>query len=115
MVGLSGVVAQLPAEDVHGIAWADAAMKDKSVVADFKTQLGDSKDLGTGPLLAGEEEHTEKLGVGEACGTDDVAVSEVRHRAVANSKNSVFRIVFINEDVFNQFHNYQELKNLRMG
>ena len=42
-------------------------------------------------------EHTDKLGAGEACGTDDVAVSEVRHTAVTNSKNSVFKIAFIDQ------------------
>ena len=38
---------------------------------------------------------SDKLGTGEACGTDDMAVSEVRHTAVTNSKNSVFKIAFI--------------------
>ena len=42
-------------------------------------------------MFSGEYEHIDKLGAGEAGGTDDVAVSEVRHAAVTNSKNSVFR------------------------
>ena len=33
--------------------------------------------------------------MGEACGTDDMAVSEVRHTAVTNSKNSVSGIDFL--------------------
>lgn len=33
-----------------------------------------------------------------------MAVSEVRHTAVTNSKNSVFRIAFIDKDVFNVTH-----------
>jgi len=33
-----------------------------------------------------------------------VAVSEVRHTAVTNSKNSVFKIAFIDKDVFNAMH-----------
>ena len=82
-------------------------MRDKSLVADVKAQLGDSEDFGTGPLLAGEKEHAEKLGTGEAGGTDDVAVSEVRHTAVANSKNSVFRIAFIDKDIFNATHKFK--------
>ena len=40
-------------------------------------------------MLTGEDEHIDKLGAGEAGGADDVAVSEVRHAAVTNSKNSV--------------------------
>ena len=43
----------------------------------------------TGEKESSQYEHTDKLGAGEACGTDDVAVSEVRHTAVTNSKNSV--------------------------
>ena len=100
------VVAEFAAEGVHGIAGTEVAVRYNSVVSDVKAKFGDSKDLDTGPLLAGEEEHTDKLGVGEACGTDDVAVSEVRHRAVANSKDSVFIMVFIDENIFNQFHTY---------
>ena len=74
------------------------------MVSDFKAKLGDSKDFGRGPLLAGEEKEVDKLGAGEACGTDDVAVSEVRHTAVTNSKNSVFTIAFIDKDVFDVAH-----------
>lgn len=47
-------------------------------VVPFKAQLGDSQNLGRGPLLTGKYEHTDELGMGEACGTDDVSVSEVR-------------------------------------
>ena len=68
--------------------------RNKSLFVDFKSQLGDSKDLGRGPLLTGLYEHTDKLGAGEACVTDDMAVSEVRHTTVTNSKNSVLRIVY---------------------
>ena len=82
-------VAEGAAELVHGVAGKDVAGRYDLLVVDFETQLGDSQDFGRGPLLAGEKEHTDKLGVGEACGTDDVAVSEVRHLAVTNSKNSV--------------------------
>lgn len=42
-----------------------------------------------------EYEHTDKLGTGVACGTDDVSVSEVRYTGAQNSKNSVLRIAFI--------------------
>ena len=97
-------VAELAAELVHGIAGTKAVERYDSLVVDFETQLGDSQDFGTCPLLTGEKEHTDKFGVGEACGTDDVAVSEVRHLAVTNSKNSVFRIAFIDKDVFDMFH-----------
>lgn len=34
------------------------------------------------------------LGAAEACGTDDMAVSEFRHTAVTNSKNRVLGIDF---------------------
>ena len=88
-------VAKLTPDRIHGIAGTKASARNNSLVSDLESQLGDSQDLGRGPLLAGENEHTDKLGAGEACGTDDVAVSEVRHTAVANSKNSVFRIAFI--------------------
>ena len=97
-------VAELAAELVHGVTGKDVAGRYDSLVVDFETQLGDSQDFGRGPLLAGEKEHTDKLGVGEACGIDDVTVSEVRHLAVTNSKNSVFRIAFIDKDVFDMFH-----------
>ena len=97
-------VAECAAELVHGVAGTKAVERYDLLVVDFETQLGDSQDFGRGPLLAGEKEHTDKLGVGEACGTDDVAVSEVRHLAVTNSKNSVFRIAFIDKDVFDMFH-----------
>ena len=98
-------VAKFTANLIHGIAGTKASTRDDSLVAKLKSQLGDSQDLGRGPLLTGEYEHTDKLGAGEACGTDDVAVSEVRHTAVTNSKNSVFKIAFIDKDVFNLFHN----------
>ena len=88
-------VAKCPTNLVHGIAGTKASARNDSPISNLKTQLGDSQDLGRGPLLTGEYEHTDKLGAGEACGTDDVAVSEVRHTAVTNSKNSAFRIAFI--------------------
>ena len=55
-------------------------------------------------MLTGELEHTDKFGTGEACGIDDVAVLEVRDTAVVNSKKSVFRITFIDKNVFNATH-----------
>lgn len=79
-------VAKCPTNLVHGIAGTEPAARYDSLVTDFKSQLGYAQDLGRGPLLAGEYEHIDKLGAGEACGTDDVAVSEVRHTAVTNSK-----------------------------
>ena len=88
-------IAHIPANRVHGITGTKPSARYDSLVSDLKSQLGNSQDLGRGPLLTGEYEHTDKLGAAEACGTDDMAVSEVRHTAVANSKNSVFRIAFI--------------------
>ena len=82
-------VAKCPANLVHGIAETKPSARYDSLVTDFKSQLGYAQDLGRGPLFTGQQEHTDKLGAGEACGTDDVAVSEVRHTAVTNSKNSV--------------------------
>ena len=92
-------------DKVHGITGTKTSARNDSRVSNLKSQLGDSQDLGTGPLLTGQYEHIDKLGAGEACGTDDMAVSEVRHTAVTNSKNSVLRIAFIDKDVFNKFHN----------
>lgn len=89
-------VAKCPTDLVHGIAGTTPSARYDSLVTDFKSQLGYAQDLGRGPLLTGQLEHTDKLRTGEACGTDDVAVSEVRHTAVTNSKNSVLRIAFIN-------------------
>ena len=85
----SRLVAKCPTNLVHGITGTKASARYDSLVTDFQSQLGDSQDLGRGPLFSGEYEHIDKLGAGEACGTDDVAVSEVRHAAVTNSKNSV--------------------------
>jgi len=101
---LYSLLRKFATELIHGIAGTKAVERYDSLVVDFETQLGDSQDFGTCPLLTGEKEHTDKFGVGEACGTDDVAVSEVRHLAVTNSKNSVFRIAFIDKDVFDMFH-----------
>lgn len=84
-------VAKCPANLVHGIAGTKPAARFDSLVLDLKSQLGYAQDLGRGPLLTGQQEHTDKLGAGEAGGTDDVAVSEVRHTAVSNSRNSVLR------------------------
>ena len=42
-----------------------------------------------------------------------MAVSEVRHTAVTNSKNSVFRIAFIDENVFYEFHNKKQFQDSR--
>ena len=64
-----------------------ASARNDSPITDLKSQLGYSQYLGRGPLLTGQYEHTGKLGAGETCGTDDMAVSEVRHTAVTNSKN----------------------------
>lgn len=80
--------AKCPAGLVHGIAGTKSVARYDSPVTDFKSQLGYAQDLGRGPLLTGQHEHTDKIGAGEACGTYDVAVSEVRHAAVTNSKNS---------------------------
>ena len=92
-------VAKCTANLIHGIIGTKASARDDSLVTDLESQLGDSQNLGRGPLLTGEYEYTDKLGAGEACGTDDVAVSEVRHTAVTNSKNSVFKIAFIDKDI----------------
>ena len=104
-------VAKCPTNLVHGIAGAKPSARYDSLVSDLKSQLGNSQDLGSGPLLTGQYEHTDKLGAGEACGTDDVAVSEVRHTAVTNSMNSVFKRAFfdLNKitiydlDIFNNY------------
>ena len=82
-------VAKRPMDLVHGIAGTKSSARYDSPIPDLKSQLGYAQDLGRGPLLTGQLEHTDKLGAGEAFGTDDVAVSEVRHTAVTNSKNSV--------------------------
>lgn len=90
-------LAKCPTNLVHGIAGAKVTAGYDSLVTDFKSQLGYAQDFGRGPLFTGQQEHTDKLGAGEACGTDDVAVSETRRAAVTNSKNSVLRITFIDK------------------
>ena len=71
--------------------WTKASARYDSPVTNPKSQLGNSQDLGSGPLFTGEYEHTDKFGAGEACGTDDVAVSKVRHTAlrIARTASSV--------------------------
>lgn len=91
-------IAHIPTNRIHGIAGTKPSARNDSPITDLKSQLGYSQDLGRGPLLTGQQEHTDKLGAGEACGTDDMAVSEVRHTAVTNSKNSVLRIAYRNKN-----------------
>ena len=90
-------IAKFAPDKVHGITGTKPSARYDSPVTDLKSQLGYSQDLGRGPLLTGQYEHTDKLGAAEACGADDMAVSEVRHTAVTNSKNSVLRIAFIDK------------------
>lgn len=103
-------VAEFAAELIHGVAGKDVAGRYDSLVVDFEPQLGDSQDFGRGPLLAGEKEHTDKLGVGEACGTDDVAVSEVSRNATKKSRGRGWRCCFIDENIFNWFHTIKGFK-----
>ena len=88
-------IAKCPTNRIHSITGTKPSTRYDSPVTDLKSQLGYSQDLGTWPLLTGQYEHIDKFGAGESCGTDDMAVSEVRYTAVTNSKNSVFKIAFI--------------------
>lgn len=72
--------------------------RNDSLLSDLKFQRGNSQGLNSGSLLSGQYEHTDKFGVGQACGTDDMALSEVRDTAVTNCKNSVLKIAFIDQE-----------------
>ena len=58
-------VAECSTNLVHGIAGTKPAARYDSLVTDLKSQLGYAQDLGRGPLLTGQQEHTDKLGAGE--------------------------------------------------
>ena len=58
-------VAKYPTNLVHGIAGTKSSARYDSLVSDLKSQLGYAQDLGRGPLLTGQQEHTDKLGAGE--------------------------------------------------
>ena len=58
-------VAKCPTNLILGIAGAKPSARYDSLASDFKSQLGYAQDLGRGPLLTGQQEHTDKLGAGE--------------------------------------------------
>ena len=58
-------IAHIPANRIHGITGTKPSARNDSLVTDLKSQLGYSQDPGRGPLLAGQQEHTDKLGAGE--------------------------------------------------
>ena len=68
-------VAKCSTDLIHGITGTKASARYNSLVSYLKSQLGYAKDSGCWPLFAGEIEHTDDIGAGESCGTDDVAVS----------------------------------------
>ena len=78
------------------------------------TQLGEAEDFGIGVVAAQTDELCDKFSTGES-GLDDVALSEVRHKAVAHKASSVLTSVFIDENIFDDFHFFQEFENLRIG
>ena len=58
-------ITKCPANLVHSIVGTKPAARYDSLVSDLKSQLEYAQDLGRGPLLAGQQEHTDKFGAGE--------------------------------------------------
>lgn len=61
-------------------------------------KFGETEDFGIGMVTAQTDKLCDKLFTGEA-GLDDVALSEVRHKAVAHKAISVLTSVFIDENI----------------
>ena len=58
------------------------------------SQFGEAEDFGVGMVAAQADEAVDEFATGES-GLDDVALSEVRHKAVAHKASSVLTSVFI--------------------
>lgn len=56
-----GRVPKCTANIIHGIARAEAYARYSSLVTSFKSQLGDSQDIGIEALLTGAYEHFDKF------------------------------------------------------